>query len=101
MKLLVDTGSDYTILATEIITDLGYDLQKARRHLRISTGSGAIEAPVINVVWFNCLGERAEKFPIVAYSLPETTFVDGLLGMDFLTRVRAIIPVGDASIQCP
>ncbi|MEG4116483.1 hypothetical protein QUA43_03185 [Microcoleus sp. N9_B4] len=58
-----------------------------------------MEAPVVAVPWFNCLGERLENFPIVAYTLPATTFVDGLLGMDFLTPMQAVIYAKEGEIR--
>lgn len=42
---------------------------------------------------FNCLGIKRENYPVVALSLPASSFTDGLLGMDFLREVGAIIDV--------
>jgi aspartyl protease family protein len=53
----------------------------------------------VAVTWFSCLGQRVENFSIVAHTLPATTFVDGLLGMDFLTRFQAVISVREAQIR--
>ncbi|WP_293128079.1 retropepsin-like aspartic protease [Microcoleus sp. bin38.metabat.b11b12b14.051] len=89
--MLVDTGSSYTVLRVNILEALGCDIQNPLRRIRTSAGGRIVEAPVVAVPWFNCLGERVENFPIVAYTLPATTFVDGLLGMDFLTPMKAII----------
>lgn len=33
------------------------------------------------------------------YTIPAASFVDGLLGMDFLSRYQAIIAVADAEIR--
>jgi predicted aspartyl protease len=90
-RLLVDTGSTYTVLRVNILEALGCNIQNPLRRIRTSTGGGIVEAPVVAVPWFNCLGERLENFPIVAYTLPATTFVDGLLGMDFPTLTQAIV----------
>ncbi|MGH2413685.1 MAG: aspartyl protease family protein [Microcystaceae cyanobacterium] len=81
---LVDTGSSYTLLRLNLLKSLGCDLQKPLRQMRTTTAGGIIEAPVVSVPWFSCLGQRVDSFPIVAYTLPATTFVEGLLGMDFL-----------------
>lgn len=98
-RLLVDTGSSYTVLRVNIAEALGCDLQHPLNRIRVPTGGGIIEAPVVAVTWFSCLGQRVENFSIVAHTLPATTFVDGLLGMDFLSRCRAIISVGEAQIH--
>jgi aspartyl protease family protein len=98
-RLLVDTGSSYTVLRVNVVEALGCDLQNPLNRIRIPTGGGIIEAPVVAVTWFSCLGQRVENFSIVAHTLPATTFVDGLLGMDFLTRFQAVIYVGEAQIR--
>jgi predicted aspartyl protease len=98
-RLLIDTGSSYTVLRVNVLEDLGCDIQNPLSRIRTSTGSGVVEAPVVALPWFSCLGERVDNFSIVAYTLPATTFVDGLLGMDFLTRCQAVISVGEAQIQ--
>ena len=51
------------------------------------------------VPWFNCLGRVRENYPVVALSLPASSFTDGLLGMDFLREVGAIIDVANAEIS--
>jgi len=61
--------------------------------------SGTINAPMVAVPWFNCLGQRIENFPIVAYTIPAAAFVDGLLGIDFLVSCKAIINVANAEIR--
>jgi predicted aspartyl protease len=98
-RLLVDTGSTYTVLRVNILEALGCDIQNPLRRIRTSSGGGIVEAPVVAVSWFNCLGERLEDFPIVAYTLPATTFVDGLLGMDFLTLTQAIVYAKEGEIR--
>ena len=64
------------------------------------TASGIIVAPIVSVPWFHCLGQRVEGFPVAAHTLPPGTFVDGLLGMDFLLRCSAVIAVEPGQIRC-
>ena len=98
-RLLVDTGSSYTILPVEVIEQMGYDLQHPVRRVLMASANGIVAAPMITVSWFNCLGQRLKNFPVVAHTIPNATF-DGLLGMDFLTRCRAVIAVAEAEIRC-
>jgi len=101
VRLLVDTESSYTILPVEVVEYLDCDLQNPLDRIRIPTGGGIITAPVVILPWFNCLGQFVENFPIFAYTLPATTFTDGLLGMNFLIRCHAVISVAEAEIRCP
>jgi predicted aspartyl protease len=99
VRLLIDTGSSFTILPVEVLQNLGYDTGNPLRRQELVTGQGRIYAPVINVSWFNCVGQFIEDFEIVAHNLPPNIRIDGLLGMDFLTRFGAVISVGDAEIR--
>jgi predicted aspartyl protease len=98
-QLLVDTGSSYTILPTEVIVGLGYDLQQAQGMARFVGVSGVVIAPIFNVAWFNCLGQTIKNFPLVAYTIPSAIYFDGLLGMDFLTHCKAVLSVAEAKIR--
>ena len=98
VKLLIDTGSSYTILPFEILEAIGSSPSLARERVGISTASGYIIAPAVRVEWFNCLGYRVDAFRVVSHTLPFSTFIDGLLGMDFLTRIGAVINTSAKSI---
>ena len=63
----------------------------SKERVRLITGSGYLIAPRIEVQKFSCLGHTIENFKVVAHTLPPESFVDGLLGMDFLSCVKAII----------
>ncbi len=83
----------------EVIVGLGYDLQQAQGLARFTGVSGIVIAPIFNVAWFNCLGQTIRNFPVVAYTIPSAIYFDGLLGMDFLTRCKAILSVAEAKIR--
>ncbi len=100
VRLLVDTGASYTMLPVEVVEALGCDTHHPLRTVRIVAASGIIVAPMVAVSWLHCLGQRIEDFPVVAHTLPAGTFVDGLLGMDFLGRCQAVISVEEAEIRC-
>ncbi len=78
---------------------LGYDTHHPLRRTRVITASGVIVAPVVRVSWFHCLGQQMEDFPVTAYTLPPGTFVDGLLGMDFLLRYKAVIAIESGTVH--
>ena len=100
VRLLVDTGSSFTILPVQVLQNLGYDTRNPLRRQELVTGQGRIYVPVINVSWFNCVGQLIESFEIVAHDIPPNLRIDGLIGMDFLTFFQAVISVSDAEIRC-
>ena len=100
LRLLLDTGSSYTVLPVEVVEALGCDTYRPLHRVRMIAASGIIVAPVVAVPWFHCLGIRVEDFPVAAHTLPPEAFVDGLLGMDFLLRCGAVISVKSGEICC-
>ncbi len=99
VRLLVDTGSSFTILPVQVLQILGYDTRNPLRRQELVTGQGRIYVPVINVSWFNGVGQLIESFEIVAHDIPPNLRIDGLIGMDFLTFFQAVISVSDAEIR--
>lgn len=100
IKLLVDTGSTYTILPTEVLEAIGCDPALRRGgDVRLVTGNGIAMAPRLSVDWLHLLGTRLEAFRVVAHTIPFSGFFDGLLGMDVLTRLNAQIDIGKGSIR--
>lgn len=96
---MIDTGASFTVIRPGLLNSIGCTLSSPTAEKSLVTGQGVISAPLIEVPWFNCLGQLVKLFPVVAYSLPQIAKVDGLLGMDFLTYFRAVIDVAGAEIH--
>jgi predicted aspartyl protease len=98
-KLLVDTGSTYSILPAESLKILDYDISSSKEHVRLITDSGFILAPKIEVKWIQSLGCKFDSFPVVAYTLPPEMYFKGILGMDFLKKAKTIINTFQGEIE--
>ena len=99
VRLLIDTGASYTVLPTRILQRVGCNLDQPLEKKKIVTANGAIDVPIVAVPWFSCLGKVRQNYPVVGLSLPASSFTDGLLGMDFLREVGAVIDVANAEIR--
>jgi clan AA aspartic protease (TIGR02281 family) len=99
VRLLIDTGASYTVLPQKILQRVGCNLNKPIGNKKIVTANGAITVPIVTVPSFNCLGIKRVNYPVIALDLPANSFTDGLLGMDFLTEVKAVIDVGKGEIR--
>ncbi len=86
VKLLVDTGATYTIIGRKVSELIGCLPALSQGHRRILTASGVKMLPVIEVSLFHCLGQQVENRVLLAHNLPSGIYVDGLLGMDFLSE---------------
>ena len=99
VKLLVDTGANYTVLPPDLLIELGCDLNKPNRIISIAAAGGMVQVPIVRVPWFNCIGQRVESFPVIALKLPAAAAIDGLLGMDFLKLQGAIIDIKRSRVE--
>jgi len=101
VRLLVDTGSVYTILPVEVLESVGCSPAVSTDHVRLITGSGYLIVPRVQTSWFQCLGQKVDQMAAVAHTLPFGSLVDGLLGMDFLRPLQARILITEGVIELP
>ncbi len=89
LRLVVDTGAGPTIIAPDILDELGYS---AREHgeQRASTRSiaGREEGYMLRVKQLECLGVVEQDFRVYAQDLPSGWDIDGLLGLSFLRSLN-------------
>ena len=90
-RLALDTGASMTMLNSELVVNIGYDLDSPERMVRIGTASGIVRAPQITIRRIEALGNERLNFPIICRSLPRGVSVDGLLGLDFFRGQRLTI----------
>jgi predicted aspartyl protease len=101
LRLLIDTGSGYTILPTRPLSPLGYSAEPGQKTRQLITGSGIVYAPEIQVQSFNCFGIEHLNFSVLLYDLPAASRLDGIIGMDFLSQNRIFIATGESEIYVP
>lgn len=99
IKLLIDTGSSCTVLPTPVLQRIGCNLNKPLRMMTNVAASGVITASVVAVPWFSCLGVQTENLPVIALNLPANTYQIGLLGMNFLMKIKAVIDMVEGEIR--
>lgn len=100
LTLLVDTGATYTIVPIEILESIGQSTATSQDHVRIVTGSGVLMAPRVTIAQFCCVGHTRAAFPVIGHTLPPAGSIDGLLGMDFLRTIGAVIDISAGVMQC-
>lgn len=100
-RLLVDTGSSFTVLSTQVLEDAGCNLQLPQESVAITAASGVVRGKIFEVPQFSGLGQTIENFRVVGFNLPKSADMDGLLGMNFLRSCGAIVDTGKAYITIP
>ena len=99
LKMIVDTGSSYTLLPRKtlsIIENVNFD-----RIVEITTGSRVEKVPLIILPTFKALGFAVHHLPVIIHDLPLGSPVDGLLGINFLKKAKAIIDFSKHTIKIP
>jgi predicted aspartyl protease len=84
LRLALDTGATGTMINVAPLAAIGYDPSLAPDRVQVTTGSGVEFAPRVIVAQIRTLGQKRNDFPVLAHTLPPSTSVDGLLGLDFL-----------------
>lgn len=97
--LLVDTGSNHTVMPTEVLEAVGCSPAISRDHIRITTAGGVLIAPRVRVDALTIFGQRIEGAGVIAHDLPFSGPIDGLLGMDVLTALGARIDIPAGQIE--
>lgn len=83
IRLALDTGATITTVRTATLVCLGYDPAVSEQRVSMTTASGVEYASRLNVERIDVLGRHRLKFPVIAHTLPPSSTVDGLLGLDF------------------
>ncbi len=84
ITLILDTGATTSLLKESDLLALGYDLASVTSQVQMTTGSVVVPVPKVVLTRLSALGQSRFGFPVLAYTLPATAGVSGLLGLDFL-----------------
>lgn len=84
VRLLLDTAATMSLIDLTILSKLGFDPAQPIRRVQMTTGHATGIVPVYPLTRFSALGQHHFLFPVIGHTLPATTGVDGLLGLDFL-----------------
>ena len=91
LQLALDTGATGTMINVGPLAAVGYDPSLQTERIQVTTGSGVEYAPRISVVRMKAIGHERTNFPILAHTLPPSTSIDGILGLDYLRGARLSI----------
>jgi predicted aspartyl protease len=99
--VLVDTGSARTIFAADVVAPVGL-IPEPEDALLTVRGVGGTEVVFSRVVDRVQVGRRAvEQFEVEIGGMDYGFEINGILGMDFLTRTGAIINLHRLQIEFP
>ncbi len=91
IKMIVDTGATYTTIPWETAESMGYEPSLSENRATITTAEGVLKVPLIKVKTMSVLEKRTKDVTVMVHDLPETSRVDGLLGLSYLRNFRLTI----------
>ena len=91
VQLALDTGATGSIVNWDILVFLGYDPAIVPERIQMTTGSGVEFVPRIVIDKIQALGQQRQNFPVLCHTLPPSTTVDGVLGLDFFRAKRLVL----------
>lgn len=86
INLALDTGATWTLVSWETAVLVGYDPASIQQRTTITTGSGIEYCPKLNLLGVEALGKSVSSLEALCHTLPPTSRVDGLLGLNFLRQ---------------
>lgn len=99
VRLALDTGATITMVNAQILVSLGYDPALVTDRVRITTASGVEYAARLPISRIEALGRRRDEFQVLCYTLPPSTTVDGLLGLDFFRETSLRIDFRERFVE--
>ncbi len=85
---LVDTGTAMTMLSTRVAEEMGLDLNHPIRFTPVASVHKVAQAPVVRIDSLQVGGQSLSGIEGLVVSLPPELRLDGLLGVNFLSRFQ-------------
>jgi predicted aspartyl protease len=91
LRLALDTGATRTAVNIAMLVAIGYDPALSAERVQVTTGSGIEFAPRIELSRLTALGLERFGLSVLGHTLPPSTGVDGVLGLDFFRDLHLTI----------
>jgi hypothetical protein len=99
VRLLLDTGSVFSLLHPGLLENVGYNPASPRSQIAIAGVNGITKTSLFIVSSLRALGMERRNLAVLAHRLPGSLPFDGLLGVNFLLGRRLIIDFGAGTVQ--
>lgn len=99
IRLLIDTGASMTILTPDVLEQRGIRYQNTGKTSVFNTANGPVRAPIYKLDSLLVGDWQVNDLEIGVLNLGSGSSVDGLLGMNFLSRFQFFIDQNEALLR--
>jgi predicted aspartyl protease len=99
VRLALDTGATTMMINWEPLVLIGYDPAVVANRDEVATASGVEFSPRISLSKVEALGRIQQDIDTLCHTLPPSTTVDGLLGLNFFRGCRLAIDFRQGEIS--
>lgn len=101
VRLALDTGATTTMIPPKVAVAIGLHPARVRVFRETLTVSNKELVPVVIVPRLQLFQTILRRVPVVCHELLSESPIDGLLGLDILTHLRAVLDLSKPSIRIP
>ena len=101
MRLAVDSGATTTMIPPKAALAIGVHPERSTGYRETITASGKELIPLIVLPQLKVFEKTLRRLSVVCHELPSESPIDGLLGLDVLVRLRAVLDLGSQTIRIP
>ena len=99
LRLALDTGATGSMVNWDLIVMLGYDPAAIPNRIQMTTGSSVEFVPVVSIQKIQALDLVHQDFSILCHTLPPSSTVDGVLGLDFFRGRKLAIDLREGKVE--
>lgn len=99
IRLALDTGATTTMIPPKAALAIGVNPAQSTAFRETLTASGKELIPLVTIPELRIFKSVFRRVTIACHELPAESPIDGLLGLDLLTRLRAVIDVVTPSLR--
>jgi len=99
VRMALDTGATYTMIPWEVARALGLNPEVSMKRVDIITASGSERVPLVNLKLLALFDKKVEDLEVAVHDLPSRSYVDGLLGLNFLRNFRISMDFGRGILE--
>lgn len=99
VRMALDTGATYTMIPWEVARALGLNPEVSMKRVDIITASGSERVPLVNLKSLALFDQKVEDLEVAVHDLPSRSYVDGLLGLNFLRNFRISMDFGRGVLE--